>query len=89
VRKLGYGTEGTRGTHRTHGPYGTHATSASYIEQSDPETAANAIICLIHQANYLLDQQLRALEAAFVKEGGLRERMTRARLEQRKKKAMP
>ena len=89
VRKLGYGTEGTRGTHRTHGPYGTHATSASYIEQSDPETAANAIICLIHQANYLLDQQLRALEAAFVKEGGLRERMTRARLEQRKKKVMP
>ena len=83
VRKLGYGT------HETHGSHVTYATYASYIEQSDPETAANAIICLIHQANYLLDQQLRALEAAFVKEGGLRERMTRARLEQRKKKTMP
>lgn len=83
VRKLGYGT------HETHESHVTYATYASYIEQSDPETAANAIICLIHQANYLLDQQLRALEAAFVKEGGLRERMTRARLEQRKKKTMP
>ncbi|RPI10547.1 MAG: four helix bundle protein [Zetaproteobacteria bacterium] len=92
VRKLGYGTEGTHGmhrTHRTHGTCATYATYASHVEQSDPETAANAIICLIHQANYLLDQQLRALEAAFVKEGGLRERMTRARLEQRKKKTMP
>ncbi|RPI01465.1 MAG: four helix bundle protein [Zetaproteobacteria bacterium] len=92
VRKLGYGTEGTHGmhrTHRTHGTCATYATYASHVEQSDPETAANAIICLIHQAKYLLDQQLRALEAAFVKEGGLRERMTRARLEQRKKKTMP
>jgi four helix bundle suffix protein len=39
----------------------------------------------VHQTNYLLDQQLRSLEQAFVKEGGLRERMTRARLEERKK----
>ncbi len=62
--------------------YGTYAT---YVEQGDPETAANAIICLIHQANYLLDQQLRSLEEAFVKEGGLRERMTRVRLEERRK----
>lgn len=79
VRKLGHGTHGT------HGNQMTYATYASHIEHSDPETAANTIICLIHQANYLLDQQLRALEAAFVKEGGLRERMTRARLEERKK----
>jgi len=77
VRRLGYGS------------HVTYATYATHVERSDPETAANAVICLIHQANYLLDQQLRALEAAFVKEGGLRERMTRARLEQRKKKAMP
>ena len=30
--------------------------------------------------NYLLDQQLKRLEQDFLKEGGLRERMTRARL---------
>ena len=73
VRKLGYGT---------HVSYPTYA---SHIEHANPETAANTIICLIHQANYLLDQQLRSLEEAFLKEGGLRERMTRARLEARKK----
>ncbi len=60
--------------------YGTYA---SYIEQGDPETAANTIVCLIHQANYLLDQQLRRLEESFVQEGGLRERMMKARLAER------
>jgi four helix bundle suffix protein len=35
------------------------------------------------QANYLLDQQLRRLEQDFLEEGGLRERMTRARLASR------
>lgn len=44
---------------------------------------ANIALCLIHQANNLLDQQLRQLEQAFLMEGGLRERMTRARLESR------
>ena len=41
----------------------------SYIEGSSPEIAANTMICLIHQTNYLLDQQLRALEKEFLKEG--------------------
>ncbi len=36
-------------------------------------------------ACYLLQKQLESLEQAFLKEGGLRERMTRARLEVRKK----
>ena len=43
------------------------------------------MLTLIHQANYLLDQQLKRLEKDFLKDGGLRERMTRVRLEQRKK----
>jgi four helix bundle suffix protein len=34
----------------------------TYIEGKNPETAANTLICLIYQANYLLDQQLRQLE---------------------------
>jgi four helix bundle suffix protein len=55
----------------------------SYLESRPPETVANILICLIHQTNYLLDQQLRHLEAAFLREGGLRERMTRARLRRR------
>lgn len=47
------------------------------------ETAANTLICLIHQTNYLLDQQLRQLEKQFVKEGGLRENMFKARMNYR------
>jgi len=51
-----------------------------FLETRPPQIVANILICLIHQANYLLDQQLRRLERDFLAEGGLRERMTRARL---------
>ncbi|MGH9458130.1 MAG: four helix bundle suffix domain-containing protein [Thermoanaerobaculia bacterium] len=44
------------------------------------DVVANILLCLIHQANYLLDRQIRRLEADFLKKGGVRERMTRARL---------
>ncbi len=58
----------------------SYASYRSYIETRPAETVANILICLIHQANYLLDQQLRKLEREFLQAGGLRERMTRARL---------
>jgi four helix bundle suffix protein len=48
--------------------------------------AANILICLIHQTNSLLEQQLQELEKIFLQEGGLRERMTRARLAARSEK---
>jgi len=64
----------------------TYETYRTYIETRPPEVAANIIICLIHQANYLLDQQIRLLERAFVTEGGLSERMTKARLAERKRR---
>lgn len=54
-----------------------------FVETRPPEVIANIAICLIHQANYLLDQQLRRLEKDFVEGGGLRERMTRVRLAHR------
>jgi four helix bundle suffix protein len=53
------------------------------IETRSDEVVANIAICMIHQANYLLDRQLKALEKAFLQDGGLRERMTRARLQAR------
>ncbi len=53
------------------------------METRPAEVLANIAICLIHQANYLLDQQRRKLEKDFVKKGGLRERMTQARLDHR------
>jgi four helix bundle suffix protein len=37
------------------------------------------MLCLIHQTNYLLDQQLRQLEQAFLAEGGFTERLYRVR----------
>jgi four helix bundle suffix protein len=73
VRKLGSDKNASYESYRT------------YIESRPPEVVANIIICLIHQTNYLLDQQIRQLEQAFLKEGGLRERMTRARLDERRK----
>ena len=47
------------------------------------EVAANTLICLINQASSLLNRQIRQLEQDFLAQGGLRERMTRARLESR------
>ena len=62
------------------------AGSAYYLElartRSD-EVIANMEICLIHQTTYLLRKQLERLGELFLEEGGLRERMTRMRLEER------
>jgi four helix bundle suffix protein len=54
-----------------------------YLETRPAEVVANIIVCLICQTTFLLDQQIRQLEKAFLEEGGLRERMTRARLDRR------
>lgn len=50
----------------------------------DPETAANLLITLIHQAQFLLDRQGAALEDKFVKEGGYTENLFKRRLAERK-----
>lgn len=55
----------------------------TYIEEKDVETAANTIISLVHQTNYLLDQQLRKLEQDFLNEGGITERMYSLRRKKR------
>ena len=66
-------------------PHPSYESYRSFIETRPAEVVANILICLIHQANYLLDQQLRRLEQDFLRDGGLRERMTRARLAARAK----
>ena len=60
-----------------------------FVETRPPEVIANIALCLIHQTNYLIDQQLRRLEQDFLKEGGLRERMTRLRLQYRNRNHGP
>lgn len=72
VRQLAYASDRSYKSYR------------SYIEEQEPEVAANTLICLIHQTNYLLDQQLRQLEDRFLKEGGFTERLYKKRLESRK-----
>lgn len=71
VRKLGKAPDSSWDTYR------------EILETRPGYVVANIIISLIHQTNYLLDQQLRRLEKDFLNEGGLRERMTRARLASR------
>jgi four helix bundle suffix protein len=66
-------------------PNGTYETFRKGIENRDPAICANVIIGLIRVASLLLDRQIQSLEKAFVKEGGLRERMTAARLNERDK----
>ena len=67
-------------------PNPTYETFRKGIESSDPAISANVILGLIRVTCYLLNQQIRNLEAAFLREGGLRERMTRARLQERNKR---
>jgi four helix bundle suffix protein len=61
----------------------TYELYREFVETRPPEIIANIAICLVHQANYLIDRQLLRLEKDFLENGGLRERMTRARLSRR------
>jgi four helix bundle suffix protein len=63
----------------------TYELYREFFDTRPPGVIANIAICLIHQANYLIDQQLKTLEAEFTQQGGIRERMTRVRLENRRK----
>lgn len=64
----------------------TYETYIKAIENVEPEICANSMICLINIVSYLLNQQMKTLEKEFVQQGGLRERMTKARIDYRNKK---
>ena len=55
-----------------------------WLDHKDPAIRANTLICIIHQANFLLDRQIASLEAAFIEEGGYSEQLATARLQKRK-----
>ena len=59
---------------------------ASWLEHADPAMRANALICLINQANFLLDQQIAAVEGQFIEEGGYSEGLAAARLAERERR---
>lgn len=56
-----------------------------WLENESAVIAANTLICLIHQANYLLDQQLSTLELQFIETGGFSEQLAAARISHRNK----
>jgi four helix bundle suffix protein len=66
-------------------PNATYDTFKKGIENESPEICANVMIGLIKVVSYLLSKQIKAQEEAFIQEGGLKERMTKARLAIRNK----
>jgi four helix bundle suffix protein len=57
-----------------------------WLANENPAVVANVLICLIHQANYLIDRQVHALERQFVTKGGYSEQLAAARLRERAKR---
>lgn len=61
----------------------SYETYKPYFEGESVEMSANALLCVTHQACYLLDRQLAALDAAFLANGGFTERLYRMRTDRR------
>ena len=57
------------------------------IATATPEVAANTLLCLCHQATYLLKRQIARLERDFLEHGGITERIYRKRVEARERQA--
>ena len=64
----------------------SYDTYRPYLESRSDGTCANIMICLINQCSYLLRLQLEKLTEEFIRQGGMRERMTLARINYRDKK---
>ena len=70
-------------TFATPGTSDTAFYTAQLPERSD-EAIANLAITLIHQADVLLASYLERIKHDFLENGGIREQMTRARLDYRR-----
>ncbi len=60
-----------------------------WLEERDDITAANALIVLIQRTTGLLGRQMAWLESAFIKDGGIKEKMFNARTQARVKPEVP
>lgn len=67
-------------------PNESFETYEEFLKTRPAETCANIIICLINQCNFLLDRQIKYLENKFKNEGGIREKMYKARNDFKRKK---
>lgn len=67
-------------------PNATYDIFKKAIENESPEICANVMAGLTKVTTYLLNRQIQSLEKAFLRDGGLRERMSKARLNIRNKR---
>jgi restriction system protein len=56
---------------------------SDFVAKADPELAANAMLCAVNQAAYLLRRQVEQQSRDFVEKGGFTERLYAARLKAR------
>ena len=66
-------------------PNANYQTFEKAIENENPEICANIMICLINIATFFLARQIKSLEKDFLENGGIKERMTKARIEVKNK----
>ena len=52
---------------------------AAFVGRAEPEVAANALLCAVHQATYLLRRQVESQGREFLEHGGFTERLYAAR----------
>lgn len=64
-------------------PDKSYNTYRIYVEDKSAETSANTMICVIKQTTYLLDRLKAELAKTLVEDGGVNERIYRARRERR------
>src|SRR5450759_2656236 len=57
---------------------------SEFVERAAPELAANAMVCVVNQAAYLLKRQLESQGQTFVESGGFTEKLYGARSQARK-----
>jgi four helix bundle suffix protein len=56
---------------------------SDFVAKAEPELAANAMLCAVHQAAFLLRRQLDSQGRTFLKEGGFTEGLHQARTKAR------
>ncbi len=62
---------------------------AEFVGKAEPELAANAMLCAVHQASYLLRQQLRGQAREFAEKGGFTENLYSTRKQARERTETP
>lgn len=61
-----------------------YVTLQGALEHQDTAIVVNAMVCLCRLTRYLLGKQIEGLERDFLNHGGVRERMTAARIKKRR-----